>query len=153
MMPRLIIVGLFLFLFSCIPRSNEQSLVEQLTGEWIYFDTLNHSSDLGSNKELLEFKSDSYEYKTYFDSFLVISKGKYFTIENKLRNNNILVLVPEFQAEENGDSIIDSPLYYEILNLNDSALFLRSPSGLQSYYIGGKRKFKHGIQIFKLKLR
>lgn len=150
-MTRLVAIGLLLFFVSCNSRSNEQIITEQLNGEWLSFDTLEYTDDTFYTKELIQFNSDSFVFKTYVDSKIEISKGKFFITDNKLRKNHILVLVPDSILEVDGDLIIDSPLYYEILKLTDRNLVVRGTSGDQRFFVGGKLKLHHDIQIFNLK--
>lgn len=147
---RILFFLLTLSCFSCESNTKKLKISDKLKGKYICKDTGQISYGWGTYFETLEFKNGTYEYIIFDYDNIISTSGRYFTFENKIKGNEILALVPFPSVHNSKDTFFDGLLYYEIVDLNDSALFLRNPSDWQKKRIKSIRKYEHKIEVFKL---
>jgi hypothetical protein len=110
------IIVLYTNLIGCNRKKIDESLLE---GKWrIEFD---------NRIEIITFKEGLYFTTTVNDDLIYETRGKYFLNENKNRSDITISLLPDLKYI-NGDNVMESCQYLDLINLTDSTFIIKTPT-------------------------
>jgi hypothetical protein len=100
----------------CNRKKIDKSLIE---GKWRF--------DYDHCIEIITFKEGLYSKITRNDDLIFTTKGKYFFNENINRSEITISLVPDLKFI-NGDTVMESCQYLDLISLTDSLLIIKTPT-------------------------
>ena len=104
-------------LIGCNRKKIDESLLE---GKWSFY--------MNDRDVLITFNDDGlYSKLTVFDDLVYTTKGTYYFNENTKRSEITISLIPDLKFI-NGDTVVESCQYLDLINLTDSTFIIKAPT-------------------------